>query len=150
MIGIDALGNSENDQAIASLEQFANDPHPVVRRTAVNALRSLGGDEVDSVIANSLLTDHHPSVREFAANALRSRELTATTRGALVAAMRDETSVPARHTAVSVAATQLQQDPSLLGPLSAVASEEQDEQIRTLAEDAVQAFEQHQAEEEAL
>jgi HEAT repeat protein len=71
---IQALGNTADSSALATLAPFVNDHAPSIRAAALDAVRSIPLARVDAVLTHALSSDPDPKVRLEAAFALGFRK----------------------------------------------------------------------------
>jgi hypothetical protein len=99
-----ALGNTARPAALEAIAAGLASANPMVRDTAVFALREIGGAEVDAMIASVLAHDPEVGVRVSAARALGYRVLTITTAASVLEALRAEREAVVRGAVLSAVA----------------------------------------------
>jgi HEAT repeat protein len=85
-----ALGNAGSARALPMLDRFAADPSPMLRASAIAALRWIDIPQVDARLTRALQSDPDTTVRGEAAGALGFREPTKATIAAQQRAFRTE------------------------------------------------------------
>ncbi len=71
---LDAIGNSGSNASVDAIGAYLNHPSPMVRHTAVTALRKLTCDEAKNYLIQVIETETDRSIREIALNLLGSRD----------------------------------------------------------------------------
>jgi hypothetical protein len=89
-LGLMALGNAGSARALPALARFSSDRSPMLRASAVAALRWIEDPVVDARLIRGLLSDRDATVRQEAAGALGFREPTKATIAAQQRAFRTD------------------------------------------------------------
>jgi HEAT repeat protein len=129
---LDALGNTGSPAAFEAAADGLESPSPVVRASAVDALRHVKSEDADSAIGDIALTDPDEDVRRSAVQAMARRELDAPALAVLAQVVRRDKSVVVRGEAVTVLGRK-RNDQQVRSLLTEVATKDPAEPIRQLA-----------------
>lgn len=105
-----ALGNTASPQALPAIAEGLASTDPMVRHSAVFALREVPGAEIDGRIISVMTSDPQPEVRVAAGNALSYRDLNAPLAEGILKAVQVEPDSAVRDAALT-AVTQGGVDP---------------------------------------
>ena len=132
---IGALGNAGLESCLPYLQKFVKSPRVKVRADAVAALRFIPSSKVDHILCDRLLHDDSDEVRAAAVFALGFRTYKDDNFGALILALRSDTSERVRRTALSTLWAQRDSQPAIISIVDDVAHKDASADIRKTATD---------------
>jgi hypothetical protein len=131
------IANSGHDGAFDAVRPLLKDPSPQVRGAAVEAIRLMRHESVDTLIIEQLEQDTESSVRLAALNAMKMREPSDELASALTRLVRTTDDPYARLKAVELMGRWLPQRPDLKKVLEQIARDDARPKIRAAAEAAL-------------
>jgi Lipoprotein amino terminal region len=130
---IDALGNTRLDAAKALIVSALESDDPMMRWSAVRALRHLPGADVDALIERLAIGDPKASVRNAAVAVIGERTPSGPLMQALDTLMRTDPEVMVRRSAVMAGVSLSEAVPELRNTLAWVAGNDPEPKMRELA-----------------
>ena len=100
-----ALGNTASESAVATISQALASADPMVRDSAVFALREIGGPEIDAKIVSVLAGDPEVGVRLAATRALAFRDLSSSSAEGILKAVQAEPAAVVREAVLGTVAS---------------------------------------------
>jgi HEAT repeats len=130
---LEALSNAGYAKALTPLQTYMRDPREAVRVAAVRGLQSIKDAQVDPLLANAITSEASSDVRIAAMDVAKMREPSQSLADALTSAAVKAPDPHVRYRAVELMGQWLARWPSLRGPLTAVASNDAESQVRERA-----------------
>lgn len=132
---IGALGNAGQVSCVPYVRRFLSSSNVKVRADAVASLRFVMSGKVDALLREHLMRDKSDDVREAAVFAIGFRAYNDENFGALVLALRGDTSDRVRRSALSTLWTQRDTQPAIVTVVDEVSRKDPSKDIRKTASD---------------